>query len=172
MKNTERIRLRFIRDEAVGYLLLEMPEHALAALDRGGEHPTEFTAELLCLRGQSLQQLKRYREAIPIWQQASELDPDDIDPHLGLGWCYKRTGRVDLAIESLEKARQIEPENPLILYNLACYWSLQRNKEVALHFLAQAFQFDESYKYLVDEETDFDYLRDDPEFKALVSMIV
>lgn len=172
MAANERVRLRFIRDEAIGYLLLDMPEHALKTLDRGGENPTAFTAEFFCLRGQSLQQLKRYREAIPIWEEASEIDPDDVGPHLGLGWCYKRTGRVDLAIEALERARKLEPGNALVLYNLACYWTLQRNKEVALHFLAQAFQIDESYKQLVDEETDFDYLRDDPEFRTLVSIIV
>ena len=42
---------------------------------------------------------------------------------LALGWCYKRIGRIDLAIESLEEALSIEPNDALIHYNLACYWS-------------------------------------------------
>ena len=48
--------------------------------------------------------MRRYFEALLPLERASRLAPEDIRVRLALGWCYKRTGRLDLAIDSLEKA--------------------------------------------------------------------
>ena len=47
--------------------------------------------------------MEQYREAIPPLESAAELDPENLLIWLALGWCYKRSGRLDLAIQSLEK---------------------------------------------------------------------
>ncbi|MGV6806996.1 MAG: DbpA RNA binding domain-containing protein, partial [bacterium] len=41
------------------------------------------------------------------------------------GWCCKRTGQLEEAIESLEQALQRHPDDALVNYNLACYYSLE-----------------------------------------------
>ena len=56
--------------------------------------------------------------------RVTEAEPENVRAWLALGWCHKRTGRIDLAIDALEAARNADPDEPLILYNLACYWSL------------------------------------------------
>ena len=143
-----------------------MPQHALQTLARLGD-PAKFDGPSLYLWGQSLRDLKRCSEAVMPLERAAKASPDDVRIRITLGWCYKRTGRLDLAINALEHALLVEPENPLLRYNLACYLSLAGQKRRALRYLSQALKIDPSYRKLVETESDFDPLRTDPEFQAI-----
>ena len=98
--------------------------------------------------------------------------PDDIHVLLALGWCYKRTGQLAKAIEVLERAVKVDPSEAVLHYNLACYWSLARNRTLALRFLSQALEIDANFRDLVSNEPDFNALCDDSAFIALTSVIV
>jgi tetratricopeptide (TPR) repeat protein len=182
---SQRIRLQQILREAEGYLELAMLFSddfdtsvarrlaiplALATLDRMGE-AGNLRSHALYLRGESLRALERYQEAIAPLQAAAEMDAGNIHIWLALGWCYKRSGHLDLAIESLDRALEAGDGNGIVFYNLACYWSLAHNKERALECLSQAFAINPDYRDMVDREPDFNPLRADPDFQALTSMI-
>jgi Flp pilus assembly protein TadD len=166
MTSRRQIRQSKIEREAEGYLELGMPEHALQTLDRLGD-PTAFSGQSLYLWGESLRTLERYFEALLPLQRAAKADPEDTRIRIALAWCYKRTGRLDLAIETLEQALIIEPEEALLRYNLACYLSLAGHKRRALRYLSQALAIDPAYRKLIETESDFDPLRADPEFRAI-----
>lgn len=148
-----------------------MYDHALATLDRLGD-PADLEVAALYLKGEALKSLGRHTEALVEFQRAAASVPDDVHVRLSMGWCYKRTGRIDLAIEALEEALQVEPGDALLHYNLACYWSLAGSKRRALKYLADALRIDSDYRDLIDAEHDFDPIRDDPDFVSLVSVIV
>jgi tetratricopeptide (TPR) repeat protein len=131
-----------------------------------------YRGQVSHLRGQALRAMERYRDAVVSLQQAADLDPDNIQVHLALGWCHKRIGRLDLAIQALEDAMEVAPDEGIIHYNLACYWSLAHNKGLALQYLTQSFDLDPNYRDLVADESDFDSLRDDPDFQSLTNVIV
>jgi len=164
----DRIRQTKIQHEAEGYLELGLPENALRALARLGE-PGELDPHALYLRGEALRMLKRYNEAIPALQQVGMAMAKNIHVWIALGWCYKRIDRIDRAIEALETALTAEPEEPLVLYNLACYWSLAGDKSQALEYLSRALSIDVAYRELIEDEPDFDPIRDDPGFQAISS---
>ncbi|MBN2579271.1 MAG: tetratricopeptide repeat protein [Pirellulales bacterium] len=166
MSAHNRIRRNKLQREAEGYLELGLAEHALAALSRIGD-PTMLDAHALYLWGESLRTLDRYEEALVPLSRAVTASPADIQIRLALGWCYKRTGKIHLAIEALEGALASEPDEPLLRYNLACYCSLSGQKQRALRYLSQALTLAPGYRHLIDDETDFDPLRDDPDFQAL-----
>jgi len=84
-----------------------------------------------------------------------------------LAWCHKRTARLDAAIKDIQRALEVEPEEALLHYNLACYLSLAGRKRSALTHLARAFALDASYRELTGSEPDFDPIRSDPQFRAL-----
>jgi Flp pilus assembly protein TadD len=113
--------------------------------------------------------MERHREAVDHLRLAAEGDPTNIHVLLALGWCYKRIRRLDLAIQSLEEGLAIDPEQGIIHYNLACYWSLANNSRLAVEYLAQSIVLDPTYRDLVVKEPDFDPIRDDPDFVALTN---
>lgn len=171
MPSSSLTRLKQLAREAEGYLELNLPEHALAVLDRVGD-PGSFRSTFAYLRGEALRELRRWNEALVPLREAAEMAPSDIRIWLALGWCYKRIGRLDLAIEALEEALEARPDEALIHYNLACYWCLAENKERTLHYLARSFDLDSQYRDLVAAESDFNALRADPDFQAIVSINV
>ena len=187
MSSIDRLRRQQLVREAEGYLDLAalfsdqwplpagvrdcLAHRALAVIEHFNGTATH-NPHLQLIKGQALRMLERYKEALAPLMQAAKDDPQNIDTWLALGWCYKRTGRVDLAIESLEEALDLEPGSALVNYNLACYWSLARNKRQALAYLSQALSLDSGFRNLIDAETDFDSFRADPEFQAITSIAV
>ena len=129
-------------------------------------------AQVFFLRGQALRIMEDYRAAVKPLEKALALDPNNYLVHLALAWCYKRCGRLDLAIQVLDDALDIEPDQAIIHYNLACYWSLAKETHRALQFLMQSFELDPSFRDLVANEPDFDPIREHPEFRTLTSVVV
>jgi tetratricopeptide (TPR) repeat protein len=99
---------------------------------------------------------------------AAALRPTDTRVALALGWCYKRTNRLAQAIDSLERALHANPEEALLHYNLACYWSLAGNTAKALDALSTALEHDSDLRALIAEESDFHQLRGNPAFERLL----
>ena len=143
-----------------------MPQQALQTLGRLGD-PAAFDSYALYLWGEGLRTMQRYCEALLPLERAAKAAPDDIRVRIALGWCYKRTGQLDLAIDALEQALIVEPELALLRYNLACYLSLAGQKRRALRYLSQALTLDPAYRELAEVESDFEPLRADPAFRAL-----
>lgn len=187
MSELKRFRRKQILREAEGYLDLvtacadELPltnnvrdrlaQRAIDTLMRLDAN-SQSRVEALYLRGQALRIMERYGQAIEFLGQAAELDHDNIHVWLALGWCHKRTGRLDKAIESLEEALQVDEQQAIVHYNLACYWSLAKNVKWAIEYLERAFELDPSYRDLVPHEHDFDPIRGHPRFQELLSVIV
>lgn len=144
---------------------------ALETLGRLNDE-TRKSAAGLHYEGQAYRVMERYSDAIGPLTAAKEADPENINVLLTLGWCYKRINRIDAAIEALEDALAVEPDEAIVLYNLACYWSLASEPRQALFYLSRAFEKDADYRDMVADESDFDPLREHPEFLAIMDVIV
>jgi tetratricopeptide (TPR) repeat protein len=163
MSRISRDRIRRLLDEAEGYLLLELPRRSLQILEsRSDWSSMQFEANLL--KGEALRCLERYREALRPLEIAAGLQPGDPRVALALGWCYKRTNRLAQAIDALARALVAHPEQALLHYNLACYWTLAGNSTKALEALSTALELDPELRSLIAGEPDFDQLRDNPDF--------
>ena len=168
MSRIIRDRIKRQLDEAEGYLMLNLPQSALAILERRADWATmQFEASYLM--GEALRSLSRYREALKPLEIAAALRPAEVGVAIALGWCYKRTHRLAQAIDALERAGRHNPDAPgLLHYNLACYWSLAGNSAKALESLASALEHDSDLRALIADESDFQHLRGNPDFERLL----
>ena len=155
-------------DEAEGYLMLDLPHQALEILRSRDDWATmKFEANLLT--GEALRALDRFREALGPLEIAASLRPGDLGVAMALGWCYKRTQRLAQAIDALERAAIENPDEALLHYNLACYWSLAADPAKAVRSLAEAFDLNPELRDQIHTESDFDSIRDSAEFGRLVA---
>lgn len=160
-------RIKRQLNAAEGYLALNLPERALEILQGRAEWATmQFEASFLT--GETLRELGRYRDALKPLEVAASLRPGDIGVAIALGWCYKRTHRLAQAIDSLARALRDHPDEALLHYNLACYWSLANNPRKALDCLGTALTLAPDIRSMIAEESDFDSIRGNPEFERLV----
>ncbi len=164
------VRGRQIATRAEGFLELGMPERAMDEIRRANRERVFFDPHLLYLEGEVYRQMKRYREALFPLGQALLLEPRNTRVWLLIGYCQKRIGRCDLAIESLENALYMDPNSPLILYNLACYLALANRVDQCLETLSRAILIDAKLRHAAQTETDFDGLRENPDFVALTAL--
>lgn len=118
------------------------------------------------LKGQALRLAENYPKAIEALEQAFTLDDSNIHTCLALAWCYKRSGQMEMAVDAMQRALTLDPESGIAHYNMACYLALQKNPRASLIHLAKAIEIDTRYRELAQAESDFDLIRDDPEFRA------
>lgn len=77
-----------------------------------------------------------------------------------------RAQDYERATEVLARALERHPDNPNVLYNLACCEALAGRREEALAHLARAAERDERVAGWARSDTDLDSLRGDPAFPA------
>ncbi|MHB8898604.1 MAG: TPR end-of-group domain-containing protein [Thermoguttaceae bacterium] len=171
VSDQEEVRRAHALRQAEGYLELNLPERAIAALDRLGDGDA-MGARGLYLLGEAYRAMERYGEAIIPLAKVAALLPEDPHVSLAMAWCYKRVGRLELAIGAMERALKLSSGCAILHYNLACYLSLAQQVHRSLFHLSRAMTLDPAFRVLVDEETDFDPIRTDPGFVALMSLVV
>jgi tetratricopeptide (TPR) repeat protein len=166
MPPNPRVKRHKLLEAARGYLLLDMPDHALEQLDAIGGGHLPFAVNQL--RGECLRQKQDYPAALGAYRRAHAQKPDDLPVLMGMAWCFKRVHRLDEAITAMEQANRLSPNEPIIMYNLACYFALAGNKTQALSWLGRALRSEKSLRKLIPDESDFDALRNDPDFQFVI----
>ena len=74
------------------------------------------------------------------------------------------------AIAAAQNGLARYPGDPLLLYNLACYESLDGRREAALGHLESALAADPTMREMARSDSDFAALADDPAFRRLVAL--
>lgn len=94
--------------------------------------------------------------------------PDDSRAHQFYAFTLKRLGRLEEAKKEMEKGIEQNPNDPIIIYNTACFYALLDDKKAALYHLKKAILNGfENFEYL-NHDPDFNKLRKDPEFINLL----
>jgi len=168
-KQGDLLPLQVIRlaQEAEGYMEFGLLERALERTDRLLASTAGRQAGV-ALRTEILRRLERFDDALLLLEAAAEEFPDEEAIWVNIGWCRKRTGRLEQAIEAMYRLLERLPESPIGHYNLACYLALAGQRERSLGCLKNALGLDPSLRARLGEEEDFSSLRSDPEFQALL----
>ena len=153
--------------EAEGYYELQLYEEALERAARLLSHP-QSRQFAMSMRAECLRSLERWGDAAAAFESILESEPENVAAYVGLGWCHKRNGELDRAVESMERLVATHPGEAIGHFNLACYLALTGERDRPLGLLRRAVTVEESYRDLARKEEDFSSLRDDPEFRRIV----
>lgn len=164
----DKIRVRQLRS-AEGYLELEMPDHALRELDQIEESSNDVYV-ISVLRGEALLIKRDHHKSLEQFVRAHLDKPVELLPMLKMAWCFKRIDQLDRAIDTMKLAYQFHKNNPMVLYNMSCYYALSGDKENALSWLGRSLRMDRKYLEMIANESDFDSLRNDPDFQHLLEL--
>jgi hypothetical protein len=97
--------------------------------------------------------------------QAFRVSPWEFSFASTPAWSAKR---YDEAEELIREGLERYPDNPSLLYDLACLEALQARTDEALEHLQIALEAQPRYAQYAATDTDLDALRDDPRFSELV----
>ena len=130
------------------------------------------------LEGQSLRQLGRIeesraatREGIRRAERLLALNPTDIRAlSLGSGALFE-DGQVERAFEWCRRALEIHPDDMTCLTSAACLYAKAGQKEESLMYFERLLERGWGKRHWIEQDADYDILRDDPRFKKLLSTL-
>lgn len=91
--------------------------------------------------------------------------PDFYEAMVLLGDLYTRVGRYQDGLAMDEKLYQLDPENPGILYNLACSYSLTNQVDLSFRSLKKAVNCGYDDFRHMEYDTDLENLKKDIRFQ-------
>jgi Flp pilus assembly protein TadD len=99
---------------------------------------------------------------------AVDMDPKGAVTHYNYGVILDLNGRHSEARAQYQLVIELDPNLPEPHYNLACSYARTGNLNTALPHLKRAIRLQELFRDECKEDPDFDPIRDEPEFKALL----
>ena len=149
-------------------------EEAIELFKLAGEaDPTDYQSR--CLRIQVLRGMGRMDEArteaeetLLVLERHLKLNPDDARAyHLGAGTLVV-LGDEERAKKWLLRAIDIDPNDPIVQYNVACNLSTLREIDKAIEYLGKAVKFGTVSAAWMRNDDDLENLRGDPRFEKLL----
>ena len=100
-----------------------------------------------------------------------ELFPDDARAlYLGAA-AFVRLGESDRGLEWATRALAVEPEEPFVLYNVACVYALLGEVEKAIASLDEAITFGWGQKEWIEQDPDLKSVRNHPRYLAMLARL-
>jgi len=119
-------------------------------------------------RGFALGNFGNIEEEILSYDQALKIEPYFHKAWYNRGVALGALGNIKEEIISYNEALKIEPNYPQAWYNKSCAYTLQSKTQLALESLEKAISLDEEYREMAKTDSDFDTIRNNPAFQALI----
>jgi tetratricopeptide (TPR) repeat protein len=108
----------------------------------------------------------RFDEAIGNYKKALHHNKTLKEAAINLSTAYMKNLNFDEALEALKVGMALDPRNPHIHYNYACYYSLTDQPKSSMEKLQEAFHFGFTNFKQIETDPDLEKLRQSPEFKT------
>jgi serine/threonine protein kinase/tetratricopeptide (TPR) repeat protein len=112
-----------------------------------------------------------HRHAVKVTEQHLELNPGDVRALVLGAASLIGVGQKDKAISWLEQALAIAPEEPHLLYNVACIYSLAGEEDRALDNLERSVRLGYAHKAWLENDSDFENIRLHLRFQQILRLI-
>ena len=130
-----------------------------------------FLAQTYASLGRKQDEMKVRLGALGTVERHLRLNPHDTRAlYLGAQNLY-RVGEKDKAIVLAEQALKQDQNEPVVLYNVACFYALQENADRAMDLLEKAVELGWGDRAWMEHDSDLDPLHGNERFKALLARI-
>ena len=152
-------------------------EQAIDLYEKASEvRPDDYQTPLLV--AQSYDDLGRLEEGraarrrgVELAEARLEFNPDDVRALYMAANGLVALGERDKGVEWAGRALRIEPHEPMLLYNVACIYSLAGEKAQALDALESSVRNGLSHRGWILHDSNLDALRDDPRFATILALL-
>src|SRR6266849_5637761 len=112
-----------------------------------------------------------YRRGLRIIEKHLELHPDDARAlYLGAS-CLCQLGERGRSLDWAKRALEVDPEDPGVLYNVACVYALQGQLEGAVDCLEKAVRNGFAQKAWIEHDADLQSVRGHPRIQGLLAKL-
>ncbi|HVD60672.1 MAG TPA: protein kinase [Gemmatimonadaceae bacterium] len=149
-------------------------ERAAEILERAAELRPEdyvipgFLGSAYARLGRTADSQRAYRRAADVAMKRLELNPDDPRALYMGGTALSRLGDAKRAKDWGAQALAISPGDATVLYNVACIYATSGESDEAITMLEKAVALGFGHWAWIENDSDFDTLRDHPRYKALL----
>ena len=98
-----------------------------------------------------------YDEAIELYRQALDGDPDNAEALWGTGLSLMNTGEFDDALEMIGQAAELEPDNQLYLVDAGKHYTMLGMYDEARPYFERVIELDAGSKHGVEAQKQLSY---------------
>ena len=130
-----------------------------------------FLAQAYASLGRRHEEMKARLSSLDLIQRHLEMNPHDTRAlYVGANQLCN-VGELDKGLELAERALGQDEKEPVVLYNVACFYAMKGDHERSLELLERAIDNGWGDLAWLETDSDLDTLRDDDRFKAMLAGI-
>jgi serine/threonine protein kinase/Tfp pilus assembly protein PilF len=151
-----------------------MHEEAARLLERAAalrpeEYQTPgFLGQVFAALGRDDESQAAYRHQVDLINQHLEFNPDDSRAYTLGAVANAVIHENERAVQFAERAMQVDPDDPMLLYNVACTYAQLGLVDKSLSALERAVEKGWGDPEWIKHDSDLDTLRETPRYKALM----
>ena len=140
-----------------------------AAILRPEDYQTAgFLGQALIAMGRHEEAAVSYRRQVKLIDVHLELNPDDPRASILGAVANAIINDKERAVEFTQRAMQVDPDDPMLLYNVACTYAQLGMKDDALTALERSVEKGWGDLNWIEHDSDLDSIRDTPRYQAIV----
>ena len=151
-------------------------EEALQLFEEACQVREDYQARLLWAQcyaalGRDTETVEAYQRARRVIEDHLELNPGDTRALMLGGAALARLGEAATAKVWAERTLAIDPDDAVVLYGVACIYSMLGDIDRALDLLGRAVQSGFRKREWIEHDPDLNALRADPRYRAIINRL-
>ena len=137
-------------------------------VDPAARQPLNVLPQIYRSLGRESESTAVHQRVLGITERHLELNPGDAQSYITGANSLLVLGESERALEWAGRAVNLAPDDAIILYNAACFYSQAGQISDSLDFLEKSYQAGHADWRWLEQDTDLDRVREDPRFHQLI----